>query len=44
MKLVILVVVLPSEGVNAFGMFRVGSPYYLPLALIVITLVGLAIC
>jgi hypothetical protein len=43
-KLLILLLVLPSEGVNAFGMFRVDSPYYVPLALIVLTLVGLAIC
>ncbi|WP_433967413.1 hypothetical protein [Tunturiibacter gelidiferens] len=42
LKLLILLLVLPSEGVNAFGMFRVGSPYYVPLGLIVITLVGLA--
>ncbi|MBB5340530.1 hypothetical protein [Tunturiibacter gelidoferens] len=44
LKLLIFLLVLPSEGANAFGMFRVGSPYYVPLALIVITLAGLAIC
>jgi hypothetical protein len=41
--MLILILVLPSEGMNALGMLRVGSPYYVPLALIVLTLVGLAI-
>jgi hypothetical protein len=41
--MLILILVLPSEGMNTLGMFRVGSPYYVPLALIVLTLVGLAI-
>jgi hypothetical protein len=39
----ILLLVFPSEGMNTLGMLRVGSPYYVPLALIVLTLVGLAI-
>jgi hypothetical protein len=41
--MLILILVLPSEGMNTLGMLRVGSPYYVPLALIVVTLVGLAI-
>jgi hypothetical protein len=39
----ILILVLPSEGINTLGMLRVGSPYYVPLALIVLTLAGLAV-
>jgi hypothetical protein len=39
----ILILVLPSEGMNTLGMLRVGSPYYVPLALIVLTTVGLVI-
>ena len=36
----ILVLVLPSEGLNAFGMRRVGSPYVIPLLFILLTLAG----
>lgn len=37
---VVLLLVLPSEGTNAFGMYRVGSPFYVPLAFIAITVIG----
>ena len=36
----ILILVLPSEGMNAVGMRRVGSPYVVPLLFIVLTLAG----
>lgn len=36
----ILLLVLPSEGMNAFGMRRVGSPYLIPLFFILLTAVG----
>lgn len=36
----ILGLVLVSEGVNAVGMYRVGSPYLVPLFFILLTVVG----
>jgi hypothetical protein len=36
----ILILVLPSEGANALGMHRVGSPYVVPLVFIFLALVG----
>lgn len=36
----VLLLVLPSEGVNAISMYRVGSPFLIPLAFIALTLVG----
>lgn len=36
----IFILVLPSEGFNALGMYRVGSPYTVPLLLIALTLYG----
>jgi hypothetical protein len=30
---IVLLLVLPAELINAFSMFRVGSPFYFPLAL-----------
>jgi hypothetical protein len=42
-KMLILLLVLPSEGMNALGMFRVGSPYYVPLVLILLTLGGFVV-
>lgn len=39
----ILILVLPSEGMNAFGMYRVGSPFLVPLLFILLTLVGVAL-
>jgi len=38
----VLILVLPSEGMNAFGMYRVGSPFFVPLLFILLTLVGVA--
>lgn len=36
----VLLLVLPSEGINAFSMYRVGSPFSAPLAFIALTIVG----
>jgi hypothetical protein len=41
--MLILILVLPSEGMNTLGMLRVGSPFYVPLLLILLALAGLAI-
>jgi hypothetical protein len=38
----VLLLVLPSEGLNALGMRRVGSPYYVPLGFIFLVMVGVA--
>jgi len=35
-----LVLVLPAEGVNALGMYRVKSPYQIPLAFVALALIG----
>jgi hypothetical protein len=37
---IVLVLVLPAEGANAFGMYRVRSPFYFPLAFLLLTLAG----
>lgn len=39
----ILILVLPSEGLNAMGMWRAGSPYVAPLAFIALTVAGAAL-
>jgi hypothetical protein len=39
----ILTLVLPSEGMNAIGMRRVGSPYVVPLFFILLTVSGAAL-
>ena len=36
----ILTLVLPSEGMNAIGMHRVGSPWVVPLFFILLTIAG----
>jgi hypothetical protein len=41
--LLILLLVLPAEGINAFAMSRVGSPWKFPLAFALLTLVGVAL-
>jgi hypothetical protein len=38
--MLVLLLVLPSEGVNAFCMYRVGSPFQFPLAFVLLTLLG----
>lgn len=37
----IALLVVPSEGINAFAMRRVGSPFYIPCAFIALTLIGI---
>jgi hypothetical protein len=39
----ILTLVLPSEGMNAIGMHRAGSPYLVPLFFIILTVAGAAL-
>ena len=41
--LLVLLLVLPAEGVNSFSMRRVGSPFYIPLAFALLTLLGAAL-
>jgi len=36
----VLLLVLPAEGVNALGMYRVGSPWRIPVAFAILTVVG----
>ena len=36
--LLVMLLVLPSEGINCFSMHRVGSPFLIPLAFILLTL------
>lgn len=38
--ILLLVLVLPSEGINSFCMRRVGSPFNIPLAFALLTLLG----
>jgi hypothetical protein len=40
---VIPMLVLPSEGLNALGMRRVGSPYVVPMLFILLTIAGVAL-
>jgi uncharacterized membrane protein len=41
--LIILLLVLPAEGINASAMYRVGSPWKFPLAFAIITVLGVAL-
>lgn len=38
--LLVLLLVLPSEGINSLGMYRVGSPFLVPLAFALLTTLG----
>lgn len=38
--LLVLLLVVPAEGMNAIGMYRVGSPFYVPLGFILLVLMG----
>lgn len=40
---VLLTLVVVSEGVNAYVMYRFGSPWFVPLAIIALTVAGLAL-
>jgi uncharacterized protein YjeT (DUF2065 family) len=39
----VLLLVLPAELMNSICMFRVGSPFYFPLAFALITILGVAL-
>ena len=39
----VLILILPSELINAFCMYRVGSPFYFPLAFALIAVLGVAL-
>jgi len=41
--LLILLLVIPAEGINSFSMRRVGSSFYVPLAFLLLTVLGVAI-
>ena len=39
--ILVLLLVLPAEGINSACMYRVGSPFYIPLGFAMLTLLGL---
>jgi hypothetical protein len=39
----ILLLVIPSEGINSLSMRRIGSPFYVPLAFLLLTVLGVAL-
>lgn len=41
--LLVLLLVIPSEGINAFCMYRVGSPFYFPLAFALLAILGVVL-
>jgi uncharacterized protein YjeT (DUF2065 family) len=41
--LLVLLPILPSELINAFCMFRVGSPFYFPLAFALLAFLGVVL-
>lgn len=41
--LLILLLVIPAEGINSFSMRKVGSPFYVPLAFLLLTVLGVAL-
>jgi hypothetical protein len=41
--LLILLLVIPAEGINSYSMRKVGSPFYIPLAFILLTTLGVAL-
>jgi hypothetical protein len=41
--LLILLLVIPSESINSYSMRKVGSPYYIPLAFLLLTVLGVAL-
>lgn len=40
---VILLLVLPADGINAICMYRVGSPFYIPFVFVLFTLAGVGL-
>jgi hypothetical protein len=41
--LLILLLVIPAEGINSFSMRKVGSPFFVPLAFLLLTLLGVVL-
>jgi uncharacterized protein YjeT (DUF2065 family) len=41
--LLILLLVIPAEGINSYSMRRVGSPFFVPLAFLLLTILGVAL-
>jgi hypothetical protein len=41
--LLILLLVVPAEGINSFSMRKVGSPFFIPLAFLLLTVLGTAL-
>jgi uncharacterized protein YjeT (DUF2065 family) len=39
----ILLLVIPAEGVNSYSMRKVGSPFFVPLTFLLLTLFGVAL-
>jgi hypothetical protein len=41
--LLILLLVIPAEGINSYCMRKVGSPFYVPLAFLLLTIIGVVL-
>src|ERR1700743_1328885 len=41
--LLILLLVIPAEGINSLSMRKVGSPFFVPLAFLLLTVLGIAL-
>jgi hypothetical protein len=41
--LLILLLVIPAEGINSLSMRKVGSPFFIPLAFLLLTILGVAL-
>ncbi len=41
--LLILLLVIPAEGINSYSMRKVGSPFYIPLAFLLLTVLGVTL-
>jgi hypothetical protein len=39
----ILLLVIPAEGINSYCMRKVGSPFYVPLAFLLLTIIGVVL-
>jgi hypothetical protein len=41
--LLILLLVIPAEGINTYSMRKVGSPFFVPLGFLLLTVLGVAL-
>jgi hypothetical protein len=41
--LLILLLIIPAEGINSLSMRKVGSPFYVPLAFLLLTVLGVVL-